>query len=248
MQRVTNAPIRRIYIPNFPPLPLPIRCSHGLELITNPTAEVSDAISKSDIVEILQFIPAFHNALKSRFPNASCTLDGREDAVATIVQELLQSIVDQNNPDIVPDVTDPIYLKVVTACLVALGTEYLLHARVDADQKKRYTAMAAVIAYAAGLFSQDFRCVAHLQCAIDEGMLEEFLGLFLNSKNTCNCLKEEEEGENSDDNVCAHCKQRKDKLLQCAGCKSVKYCGKECQRSDWPNHKTVCKRKKDAAK
>lgn len=31
-------------------------------------------------------------------------------------------------------------------------------------------------------------------------------------------------------------------LLRCKGCLSARYCSKECQRVDWPNHKGPCRR------
>lgn len=49
---------------------------------------------------------------------------------------------------------------------------------------------------------------------------------------------------------CAHCK--KPATLACAGCKyypqlsgdaqTVRYCGSDCQKSDWKNHKPECRR------
>ncbi|RPA80717.1 hypothetical protein BJ508DRAFT_307159 [Ascobolus immersus RN42] len=38
-------------------------------------------------------------------------------------------------------------------------------------------------------------------------------------------------------NVC----EREGKLSQCARCKTVSYCSKECQKYDWKAHKSVCK-------
>ena len=231
----------------FPPLPLAIKCSHGIESITNPTEEILDAMSSSDIAEIMQFMPAFHNSLKSRFPSASNVLN-QDDSIQDICQEVIKSIMDPSNPNILPDMSDPIYVRVVNACLSALGTEYLLHARVNINQKKRYTAMAAVIAGVVAIFTQDVEVVLMLDYAQNKEELEDIVALVLNKENTCSCLKNEEEGESKCENICAYCKQSKEKLLQCAGCQSIKYCGKTCQRSDWANHKSVCKGKKKSAK
>uniref|UniRef100_A0A7S2Q2D3 MYND-type domain-containing protein n=1 Tax=Skeletonema marinoi TaxID=267567 RepID=A0A7S2Q2D3_9STRA len=41
--------------------------------------------------------------------------------------------------------------------------------------------------------------------------------------------------------VCGHCMQRKEKLLICTRCKIIKYCGRDCQRADWPIHRNLCK-------
>jgi hypothetical protein len=32
------------------------------------------------------------------------------------------------------------------------------------------------------------------------------------------------------------------KLRECSACGSVRYCGRACQKADWPAHKTACKR------
>ena len=34
---------------------------------------------------------------------------------------------------------------------------------------------------------------------------------------------------------------RKVKLRSCAACGLVSYCGAECQRGDWPQHKELCR-------
>ena len=41
----------------------------------------------------------------------------------------------------------------------------------------------------------------------------------------------------------ARCLKRESQteLRHCAGCKSFSYCSKDCQRSDWPSHKQLCK-------
>eukprot|EP00961_Rhodomonas_salina_P219058 2961202-Rhodomonas_salina.1 len=41
--------------------------------------------------------------------------------------------------------------------------------------------------------------------------------------------------------TCAAC-GKKGKVQKCSKCKSVAYCGKECQLSDWGDHKKKCKR------
>ena len=40
---------------------------------------------------------------------------------------------------------------------------------------------------------------------------------------------------------CAFCGQSTMKLMSCARCKKVKYCGKDCQRKHWKTHKLSCK-------
>lgn len=40
--------------------------------------------------------------------------------------------------------------------------------------------------------------------------------------------------------ACAHCEAAPGKLLRCASCKTVKYCGKECQVAAWKGHKKSC--------
>ena len=42
---------------------------------------------------------------------------------------------------------------------------------------------------------------------------------------------------------CVSCLKRgsQTELRRCAGCKSFSYCSKDCQRSDWPSHKRLCK-------
>ena len=39
---------------------------------------------------------------------------------------------------------------------------------------------------------------------------------------------------------CAVCGSREGKVKRCAGCRSVYYCGRSCQKAAWPTHKNFC--------
>jgi SAM-dependent methyltransferase len=41
--------------------------------------------------------------------------------------------------------------------------------------------------------------------------------------------------------ICFSCNKTSEKLSQCAKCHFAKYCSRECQSKDWPEHKIVCK-------
>jgi hypothetical protein len=46
--------------------------------------------------------------------------------------------------------------------------------------------------------------------------------------------------------ACARCRKTADmlesgKLQECSGCRSEYYCGKVCQKADWPAHKAICR-------
>ena len=45
-----------------------------------------------------------------------------------------------------------------------------------------------------------------------------------------------------DNNSCNYCQTDKIKLSICSRCKTRYYCSQECQKSDWPEHKKICKR------
>ncbi len=39
---------------------------------------------------------------------------------------------------------------------------------------------------------------------------------------------------------CANCGEQAEKLLRCTRCKGVRYCGRECQKAHWSQHKQHC--------
>lgn len=39
---------------------------------------------------------------------------------------------------------------------------------------------------------------------------------------------------------CSHCRNENQTLKKCAICKEASYCGVECQRADWKEHKKTC--------
>ncbi|KAG8174844.1 hypothetical protein JTE90_007770 [Oedothorax gibbosus] len=42
------------------------------------------------------------------------------------------------------------------------------------------------------------------------------------------------------DKICAGCCAKSTGLKKCSGCSVMKYCGKSCQKNDWPDHKLEC--------
>ena len=58
-------------------------------------------------------------------------------------------------------------------------------------------------------------------------------------EHSCSLLKDYEDS----DIECARCLKRgsQTELRRCAGYKYFSYCSKDCQRSDWPSHKRLCK-------
>lgn len=41
---------------------------------------------------------------------------------------------------------------------------------------------------------------------------------------------------------CSNCKNERTDLLKCSICKTTFYCNKDCQKSDWPNHRQTCQK------
>lgn len=46
-------------------------------------------------------------------------------------------------------------------------------------------------------------------------------------------------------NICSYCGLVDNKVLQCKRCKQVYYCSRQCQKSDWLNHKQHCQQKEN---
>ena len=46
---------------------------------------------------------------------------------------------------------------------------------------------------------------------------------------------------------CNVCQQEEGELLRCSRCKKVYYCGQECQKKDWAEHKQTCKKMNESS-
>ena len=46
---------------------------------------------------------------------------------------------------------------------------------------------------------------------------------------------------------CASCGAQGNDMKICVRCQGPRYCGRECQRADWPQHKRVCRSKAETA-
>lgn len=40
--------------------------------------------------------------------------------------------------------------------------------------------------------------------------------------------------------TCSFCKKQGNAFKRCSACQAVYYCSGDCQRNDWPQHKTIC--------
>ena len=47
-------------------------------------------------------------------------------------------------------------------------------------------------------------------------------------------------GKYASKQLCSACGKEFISTMLCSRCKAVRYCGKDCQKSDWPSHKTTC--------
>lgn len=69
---------------------------------------------------------------------------------------------------------------------------------------------------------------------------------FFAKRISCNCLKEkysEVKAQQAKTGICSYCRETKDRsaLHFCASCNVCSYCSRQCQASDWPDHKASCK-------
>ena len=88
----------------------------------------------------------------------------------------------------------------------------------------------------------DFKFLCGINMNLDKA-IELMLHLNMERDSQASNGQDEEE-EEEEDFVGSFCWSRNCKRLaqsKCAGCRQVYYCGRECQKNDWKNHKAACK-------
>ena len=85
--------------------------------------------------------------------------------------------------------------------------------------------------------SRCMRCLSFYLCKKHEGKIDEHIVVCLNSPDVL-------PDEKKLDKIvkCRRCRKQT-KLMKCAVCKSVWYCGAQCQKDDWKRHKVFCGKK-----
>jgi parallel beta-helix repeat protein len=85
---------------------------------------------------------------------------------------------------------------------------------------------------------------SHISSNFGSGIIKEGL---LPTKCRGNKLHDNKEVRNrptaqSEAKLCYYCRKPETNLKKCAYCFTAQYCGKQCQKSDWNNHKKLCDR------
>ena len=57
--------------------------------------------------------------------------------------------------------------------------------------------------------------------------------------------KKKKPASSDDAGTCAHCERHEPTMSSCSRCGLVKYCGRDCQRAHWKEHKPLCIPKAD---
>ena len=109
------------------------------------------------------------------------------------------------------------------------------------------------------LFTNDRERNKRIRKRLSQLGIAEFLDIFssevrINVRSDCEwnqdslkqtMVKEQRKGRKRWKKSCAFCgkiENENQKVLCCSKCSSIYYCGKKCQRKDWKQHKTICKR------
>ncbi len=136
--------------------------------------------------------------------------------------------------------------KKLLSGLLYLGTNHLLHSGQSLLRLKMATSIALTIA----LLAENDNWPAHypgvtlLVSSIRHGDTTRETARFFAKRSACSCLKEkyalmkQERGRRY--GICFACYKKVElrELLVCTACRQVQYCSKECQKNDWPRHRT----------
>jgi len=127
--------------------------------------------------------------------------------------------------------------------LVSLGTKQILE---EEDDEKRAESYAQTI-----LFLEEIRRTSAEKATSDQfrqGVLDldsrRNLVKFFRKRIPCNCLDDEWEAlKDERTGKCTLCSKTAEdaSLFNCSKCGLIKYCSKDCQVKDWPDHKSLCK-------
>jgi len=129
--------------------------------------------------------------------------------------------------------------------LLNTGTNFILTNMIDSASKmtsaiillERYTGVGSF----SSIIYRTLEDLGYLRGAGDNDVIR-----FYHKRIPCSCLKKiYSDVRECQDRVseCFGCNQtiKRKTLVVCGGCKFAHYCSKECQISDWPTHKTLCR-------
>lgn len=206
-------------------------CSHGLP----PGSEVCHRVME----EIETALNLFYDGSPDNYPS-------------TPAAEYMAVIIRLRSKGLGVEFEDKANRKDNLACLVSLGTKYVL----CMDRDPSYWRRASIIAIFCVLLEAEPEESAFSHDLNDEITAKTILDLagdsyesvrFFSKRIECECLKSklEELKHVPKVGMCsnANCRQtkRRREMMFCSRCMCFQYCSQSCQHLDWPTHRKECK-------